>query len=410
DCWLLAAIASLTCNEVLLNKVVPPEQNFTDEYCGLFKFNIWHEGDWTEVVVDDRLPSYMDSLVFMHSADKHEFWSALLEKAYAKLHGSYESLKGGSTSEAMEDFTGGVTEMFDLKKAPKDLLTIMLKAHDRGSLMGCSIDADPNQLEAELANGLIMGHAYSVTAVKMVEIQTPGRSGKLPMVRCRNPWGNESEWKGAFSDESERWKYITDSDKEEIGLTQEDDGEFWMTFGDWQSNFQKLEICNLGPDSLDDDELVKIGKKRWEATSEVGEWIPNVNAGGCRNYLQTFFTNPQYRVTVTDPDEDEDDLCTILVGVLQKDRRKKRKEGLDMLTIGYVIYKLKDPDCGPLDVDFFKYNASVAKSPSFINLREVCGRHMLQPGTYCIIPSTFEPHNKGEYLLRIFTEKANVTQ
>lgn len=26
---------------------------------------------------------------------------------------------------------------------------------------------------------------------------------------------------------SERWKYITDSDKEEIGLTQEDDGEFW---------------------------------------------------------------------------------------------------------------------------------------------------------------------------------------
>ncbi|CAG2199415.1 CAPNN [Mytilus edulis] len=409
DCWLLAAIASLTCNEVLLNKVVPPEQNFTDEYCGLFKFNIWHEGDWTEVVVDDRLPSYMDNLVFMHSADKHEFWSALLEKAYAKLHGSYESLKGGSTSEAMEDFTGGVTEMFDLKKAPKDLLTIMLKAHDRGSLMGCSIDADPNQLEAELANGLIMGHAYSVTAVKMVEIQTPGRSGKLPMVRCRNPWGNESEWKGAFSDESERWKYITDSDKEEIGLTQEDDGEFWMTFGDWQSNFQKLEICNLGPDSLDDDELVKIGKKRWEATSEVGEWIPNVNAGGCRNYLQTFFTNPQYRVTVTDPDEDEDDLCTILVGVLQKDRRKKRKEGLDMLTIGYVIYKLKDPDCGPLDVDFFKYNASVAKSPSFINLREVCGRHMLQPGTYCIIPSTFEPHNKGEYLLRIFTEKANVT-
>ena len=59
---------------------------------------------------------------------------------FCRLHGSYESLKGGSTSEAMEDFTGGVTEMFDLRKAPKDLLTIMLKANDRGSLMGCSID------------------------------------------------------------------------------------------------------------------------------------------------------------------------------------------------------------------------------------------------------------------------------
>ena len=55
---------------------------------------------------------------------------------------------------------------------------------------------------------------------------------------------------------------------------------------------------------------------------------------------ETFYTNPQYRVTVTDPDDDEDDLCTILVGCLQKDRRKKRKEGLDMLTIGYVIYKV----------------------------------------------------------------------
>lgn len=409
DCWLLAAIASLTCNTTLLEKVVPPEQNFTDGYCGMFKFNIWHEGAWKEVVVDDRLPTYMDTLVFMHSTDKREFWSALLEKAYAKLHGSYESLKGGSTSEAMEDFTGGVTEMFDLRKAPKDLLTIMLKASERGSLMGCSIDADPNQLEAELANGLIMGHAYSVTAVKMVPIQTPGRSGSIPMVRCRNPWGNESEWKGAFSDDSERWKFITEETKREIGLTKEDDGEFWMTFQDWQSNFQKLEICNLGPDSLDDDELVRIGKKRWEATSEVGEWIPHCNAGGCRNYLDTFYTNPQYRVTVTDPDDDEDDLCTILIGCLQKDRRKKRKEGLDMLTIGYVIYKLKDPNCGPLDINFFKYNASVAKSPSFINLREVCGRHMLQPGTYCVIPSTFEPHQKGEYLLRIFTEKANIT-
>lgn len=42
--------------------------------------------------------------------------------------------------EAMEDFTGGVTEFFELSEAPKDLYSIMKKALERGSLMGCSID------------------------------------------------------------------------------------------------------------------------------------------------------------------------------------------------------------------------------------------------------------------------------
>lgn len=58
-------------------------------------------------------------------------------------------------------------------------------------------------------------------------------------------------------------------------------------------------------------------------------------------------------MTLTDPDDDDDDdLCTILVGVLQKDRRKKRKEGLDMLTIGYVIYKVWQNGLSILGQDF----------------------------------------------------------
>lgn len=57
-----------------------------------------------------------------------------------RLHGSYEALKGGNTTEAMEDFTGGVTEFYEMKEAPKELYKIMKKALERGSLMGCSID------------------------------------------------------------------------------------------------------------------------------------------------------------------------------------------------------------------------------------------------------------------------------
>lgn len=40
----------------------------------------------------------------------------------------------------MEDFTGGVGETYETKKAPADLFVILKKALDRGSMLGCSID------------------------------------------------------------------------------------------------------------------------------------------------------------------------------------------------------------------------------------------------------------------------------
>ena len=47
------------------------------------------------------------------------------------------------------------------------------------------------------------------------------------------------------------------------------------------------------------------------------------------------------RIKLEDPDsDDEDDLCTVVVGLIQKDRRKKKKLGAQNLTIGFSIYKV----------------------------------------------------------------------
>ncbi len=182
------------------------------------------------------------------------------------------------------------------------------------------------------------------------------------MIRIRNPWGNDAEWKGAWSDGSPEWQYIPDDEKESLGINFDADGEFWMSYKDFKNYFDQVEICNLTPDGLDED----FGSRpKWEVATFQGSWIAGQTAGGCRNYLDTFASNPQYRLTVADPDEDDDDeLCTVIVSLMQKGRRALRDEGLDTLTVGFALYYLKDPDSvpNPLDTDFFKYTRSAGRS------------------------------------------------
>lgn len=53
----------------------------------------------------------------------------------------------------------------------------------------------------------------------------------------------------------------------------------------------------------------------------------------------TFWTNPQIKLSLTETDEGQED-CTFLVALMQKDRRKLKRFGANVLTIGYAIYKV----------------------------------------------------------------------
>nr|KAF6499289.1 calpain 3 [Molossus molossus] len=450
DCWFLAAIACLTLHEHLLFRVIPHDQSFIENYAGIFHFQFWRYGDWVDVVIDDCLPTYNNQLVFTKSNHRNEFWSALLEKAYAKLHGSYEALKGGNTTEAMEDFTGGVTEFFEIKDAPRDMYKIMKKAIERGSLMGCSIDDGTNmtygtspsglrmgeliarmvrnmdnsllvptgsddrptrtivpvQYETRMACGLVKGHAYSVTGLD----ETLFKDEKVRLVRLRNPWG-QMEWTGSWSDGWEDWSFVDKDEKARLQHQVTEDGEFWMSYDDFIHHFTKLEICNLTADALESDKL-----QTWTVSVNEGRWVRGCSAGGCRNFPDTFWTNPQYRLKLLEEDDDPEDsevICSFLVALMQKNRRKDRKLGANLFTIGFAIYEVPKEMHGNkqhLQKDFFLYNASKARSKTYINMREVSERFRLPPSEYVIVPSTYEPHQEGEFILRVFSEKRNLSE
>nr|XP_008516824.1 PREDICTED: calpain-3 isoform X3 [Equus przewalskii] len=463
DCWFLAAIACLTLNERLLFRVIPHDQSFTiphdlsftENYAGIFHFQFWRYGDWVDVVIDDCLPTYNNQLVFTKSNHRNEFWSALLEKAYAKLHGSYEALKGGNTTEAMEDFTGGVTEFFEIKEAPRDMYKIMKKAIERGSLMGCSIDDGTNmtygtspsglkmgdliarmvrnmdnsrlrdsdliprdsddrptrtivpvQYETRMACGLVRGHAYSVIGLEEAWF----KNEKVKLVRLRNPWG-QVEWNGSWSDGWKDWSFVDKEEKARLQHQVTEDGEFWMSYDDFIYHFTKLEICNLTADALESDKL-----QTWTVSVNEGRWVRGCSAGGCRNFPDTFWTNPQYRLKLLEEDDDPEDsevICSFLVALMQKNRRKNRKLGANLFTIGFAIYEVPKEMHGNrqhLQKDFFLYNASKARSKTYINMREVSQRFRLPPSEYVIVPSTYEPHQEGEFILRVFSEKRNLSE
>lgn len=185
-----------------------------------------------------------------------------------------------------------------------------------------------------------------------------------------------------------------------------------MSFNEFLRQFSRLEICNLTADALSDE-----GLSHWNTIKFHGAWRRGSSAGGCRNNPNTFWINPQYKITLLEEDDDPEDdevACSFLVALMQKDRRRHRRQGQDMHTIGFALYEIPEEFRGCQNVhlkkQFFLNHSSCARSETFINLREVSTRLRLPPGEYLIVPSTFEASQEADFVLRVFTEKQSETQ
>ncbi|KAK9739717.1 Calpain large subunit, domain III [Popillia japonica] len=377
DHWLLAAITSLALTPRFLERVIPPEQGFDNShtYCGVFRFRFWHFGEWKDIIVDDRLPTFKGRLVYLQCANSSEFWAALLEKAYAKFYGCYENLQQGSTTRALQDLTGGIVQSFGLTHQDKYLtFQVLNSAVPRSSLLIATIIPEKeNKRQLRLRNGLITQHAYSVTGLARVR----GSNGETPLVRLRNPWAR-GEWTGPWSERSWEWDGLSARDKELLSVRVANDGEFWMSFEDFARNFTQLDLVHVGPDDWM-LETALHSKQPWRAVLARRRWRSGYNAGGGPTYIDTTSMNPQFHVQIPRTTSNK---CHVVVSITQfyetstSDLKKKKP----LFAIGFAVYEVPHSmarltphfvtEQKPLDVT----NHSVA--------REVVTFFTLPPGDY----------------------------
>lgn len=75
-------------------------------------------------------------------------------------------------------------------------------------------------------------------------------------------------------------------------------------------------------------------------------------------FSDTFWTNPQFKLKLDEMNKDNQ--CNVIVALMQKNRRKLRKEGLDLETIGFAIYQVSE--CGSRSVALWINKCGVWKS------------------------------------------------
>ena len=221
-CYFLAAISTISNYGQLLYQLFPKEKINPE---GFYEICLYHKGRWVKVLVDDYFPFIKNTNKFLWAHPINNcLYSCFLEKAYAKINGSYNDINGGYLSPAFEALTG--FECFEVKKREK--ISSVEKTYDIK-------DEVYEYFYKKIRDGYLFscqtwGHAYSLISLR--------KENKEIIFKVRNPWNCE--------------KYINDGT---FGLISYNKAEY-------EKKFNKTAICPiLFNTSIFFYELNKIAKR-----------------------------------------------------------------------------------------------------------------------------------------------------
>ncbi|EAW71203.1 hCG32657, isoform CRA_g [Homo sapiens] len=415
-CPSAAGGGALASPEGSIREVIPPGQpSWADqEYRGSFTCRIWQFGRWVEVTTDDRLPCLAGRLCFSRCQREDVFWLPLLEKVYAKVHGSYEHLWAGQVADALVDLTGGLAERWNLKGVAGSggqqdrpgrwehrTCRQLLHLKDQ-CLISCCV-LSPRAGARELGEF----HAFIVSDLR--ELQ--GQAGQcILLLRIQNPWGRRC-WQGLWREGGEGWSQVDAAVASEL-LSQLQEGEFWVEEEEFLREFDELTV---GYPVTEAGHLQSLYTERLLCHTRAlpGAWVKGQSAGGCRNN-SGFPSNPKFWLRVSEPSE-------VYIAVLQRSRLHAADwAGRARALVGdshtsWSPASIPGKHYQAVGLHLWKVEKRRVNLPRVLSMPPVAGtachaydrevhlRCELSPGYYLAVPSTFLKDAPGEFLLRVFS-------
>ncbi|XP_067949689.1 calpain-15-like [Watersipora subatra] len=259
DCWFLTAAASIAEKKFLLERIFPVNQ--LNPY-GVYGFKLCINGDWKEVIIDDKLPCDSDKQLKFAKAKRKQLWVPLLEKAIAKLLGGYSALNYKTLTDGMRYLTGCAVEVHFTHELNDEghqqaLWERLRMALQDGFIIACN--TYPNS-HTDLQKVKLRGrHGYTFLAIALI--------GDVKLFQLRNIWGKVA-FSGNWSEGSDKWKDVPEHLVPLEGKGNTTEGIFWISMEDFSRYFASLIICVARENYYEHSAKAKLfqeGDTSWDA-------------------------------------------------------------------------------------------------------------------------------------------------